>query len=65
MPRYFSDQGGIFEVARRADGKSNCVRQFVSVRGIDWLDEARHPPTTIQQAEEQIRYSPAGRCSLA
>jgi galactosylceramidase len=47
MPRYFSDQGGIFEVARRADGKGNCARQFVSVRGIDWLGHPTPEPYTM------------------
>jgi galactosylceramidase len=34
--RYFSDQGGVFEVARRPDGKGQCLRQVLETNGIDW-----------------------------
>lgn len=34
--RYFSDQGGVFEVARRPDGKGQCLRQALETNGIDW-----------------------------
>jgi len=35
-PRFFSDQGGIFEVVRRANGKGNALRQVVPAKGIEW-----------------------------
>ncbi len=35
-PRFFSDQGGIFEVVRRADGKGNALRQVAPAKGIEW-----------------------------
>ncbi len=34
-PRFFSDQGGVFEVAPRADG-GKCLRQQLCRPGIDW-----------------------------
>ena len=34
--RYFSDQGGVFEVARRPDGQGQCLRQVIARNGIDW-----------------------------
>ena len=34
--RYFSDQGGVFEVAGRPDGKGQCLRQVIARKGIDW-----------------------------
>ncbi len=36
MARYFSDQAGIFEVVKRADGKGNCLRQVLDQKGIEW-----------------------------
>lgn len=35
-PRYFFDQGGIFEVVHRADGRGNALRQVVAAKGIEW-----------------------------
>jgi galactosylceramidase len=35
-PRYFDDQAGIFEVALRADGRGQCLRQIVDRKGIEW-----------------------------
>jgi len=37
-PKYFSDQGGAFEVARRNDGQGNCLRQVITRRAIEWED---------------------------
>jgi galactosylceramidase len=34
--RYFSDQGGVFEVCRRPDGVGQALRQAVAGRNIDW-----------------------------
>ncbi|KAA6301095.1 MAG: hypothetical protein EZS26_002743 [Candidatus Ordinivivax streblomastigis] len=35
-PRYFSDQGGAFEVAERADKKGKCLRQVITRPCIEW-----------------------------
>jgi galactosylceramidase len=35
-PRYFSDQAGIFEVARRAQGEGQSLRQIIHRKGIEW-----------------------------
>ena len=35
-PKYFSDQGGAFEVAKRNDQKGNCLRQVITRRAIEW-----------------------------
>jgi hypothetical protein len=35
-PKYFSDQGGAFEVARRHDQKGNCLRQVITSEVIEW-----------------------------
>lgn len=34
--KYFSDQGGVFEVANRPDGPGHCLRQTLAHNGIDW-----------------------------
>jgi len=34
--KYLSDQGGVFEVVKRADGRGKCLRQVVTARTIDW-----------------------------
>lgn len=39
--RYFADQGGVFEVGKRPDGKGQCLKQVIEGKGIDW----RHHPT--------------------
>lgn len=35
-PKYFSDQGGIFEVANRTVGSGKCLRQIMAQKGIEW-----------------------------
>jgi galactosylceramidase len=35
-PKYFSDQGGAFEVTKRNDQKGNCLRQVITRRAIEW-----------------------------
>lgn len=48
LPRLFTDRSGVFEVARRADGKGNCVRQVVPQRGIEWVHYKNpHPQTYL------------------
>ncbi|MCX6878378.1 MAG: discoidin domain-containing protein [Verrucomicrobia bacterium] len=37
LPRYSSDQGGIFEVAKRTDGKGRCLQQVIGRRPIEWI----------------------------
>lgn len=38
-PKYFSDQAGTFEVATRADGQGQCLRQVSPQTGIRWTSE--------------------------
>ncbi len=47
MARYFSDQGGIFEVAERKDEKGKCLRQICTERGIDWPFHHSPAPETL------------------
>lgn len=35
-PRYFSDQGGAFEIVMREDGSGKCLRQVITRPGIEW-----------------------------
>ena len=37
-PKYFSDQGGAFEVVRRNDQHGNCLRQIITRNAIEWED---------------------------
>jgi hypothetical protein len=46
LPKCFSDQGGVFEVAARPDG-GKCLRQTVARRGIDWNRPTPDPYTMI------------------
>ena len=46
MPKYFADQGGVFEVAARPDG-GKCMRQTVARRGIDWIGHPNPDPYTM------------------
>jgi galactosylceramidase len=46
MPKYFSDQSGVFETARRPDG-GKCLRQTVALRGIDWHYYPNPEPYTV------------------
>jgi galactosylceramidase len=45
--RYLSDQGGVFEVAKRADGKGQCLRQTVLRRAIDWNGHPNPEPYSV------------------
>ena len=47
LPRYFSDQGGIFEVAPGGKGGGKCLRQVVPREGIRWHYHANPPPETF------------------
>ena len=46
MAKYFADQSGTFEVAKRPGG-GNCLRQTVTRRGIDWEHYPTPEPYTI------------------
>ena len=46
-PRCFSDQAGIFEVAKRAQGKGQCLRQVVERKGIEWPFHLNPYPETF------------------
>jgi galactosylceramidase len=46
MARYFAEQSGAFEVAKKPGG-GNCLRQTVSRRGIDWEAYPTPEPYTI------------------
>lgn len=46
MAKYFADQSGTFEVAKRPDG-GQCLRQSVAQRGIDWDHYPTPQPYTI------------------
>jgi galactosylceramidase len=43
--RYFSDQAGVFEVARRPDGHGQCLEQVVPQKGIEW--QPMYEPYTL------------------
>ncbi len=47
LPRYFSDQGGVFEVAQRPDGPGHCLRQVIDKKGIEWAAHPTPEPFTI------------------
>ena len=36
LPKYFIDQGGVFEVHERTDGKGKCIKQVITQQGIEW-----------------------------
>ena len=46
-PKYFSDQGGAFEVAPRSDGKGNCLRQMINRRAIEWEESPVYNQTVV------------------
>jgi len=36
LAKYFMDQGGVFEVFKRADGKGKCLKQVINQKGTEW-----------------------------
>ncbi|MBN1394979.1 MAG: hypothetical protein JW959_08145 [Pirellulales bacterium] len=46
LPNYFSDQGGVFEIADRPDG-GRCLRQSLARQGIDWHSHPNPEPYTM------------------
>ena len=53
--KYFSDQAGVFEVARRGDGRGKCLRQVVDKKGIEW--QPMREPCTILGSKAWQNYS--------
>jgi hypothetical protein len=48
LPKYFIDQSGVFETAKRPDGEGKCLRLMTPRRGIEWpLAKNRAPFTVI------------------
>ncbi|MGA2497057.1 MAG: discoidin domain-containing protein, partial [Tepidisphaeraceae bacterium] len=48
LPRLFTDRSGVFEIAKRPDGKGNCLRQVVPQCGIEWVHYKNpHPQTYL------------------
>ncbi len=47
MPRYFSDQAGIFEVRPRADGTGRCLQQIIERKGSEWHLHLNPSPETF------------------
>jgi hypothetical protein len=47
MPRYFADQAGIFEVARKSGGRGKVLRQVIERKGIEWPFHLNPPPETF------------------
>jgi len=39
-PKFWSDFSGVFEVAKRSDGKGNALRQIIEKKGIEWCPNA-------------------------
>jgi galactosylceramidase len=72
MAKYFSDQGGIFEVARRSDGRGNCLRQVMDKEGIRWPGDANPAPESFlgstawrdYRVSSAVRIERAGSVSL-
>jgi hypothetical protein len=36
LPKFFVDQGGVFEVQKRTDEKGKCLKQVIYQQGIEW-----------------------------
>ncbi len=46
-PRYFQDQAGIFEIARKSRGQGKCLRQIIDRKGIEWPFHLNPAPETF------------------
>ena len=46
-PRLFSDQAGVFEIQKRADGPGSCLREVLRHDGIPWHSHLDPKPETI------------------
>jgi hypothetical protein len=47
LPKYFIDQSGVFETAKRPDSGGQCLRQMVPRRGIEWPLARNRAPFTV------------------
>ncbi len=57
MPKYFSDQGGIFEIADRGDGPGKVLRQCIDRKGIEWFAHPTPEPFTILGSGNWTNYT--------
>lgn len=64
-PRYFSDQAGVFEVVRRADGRGMCLQQVVTGEGIQWPNHKDPEPETLMGDLAWSNYVVAANICLA
>lgn len=55
-PRYFADQAGIFEVAKRGAGGGQCLRQVVRTKGIEWPFHLNPWPETFLGETNWVNY---------
>ena len=46
-PKFFSDQGGAFEVTGRKDEQGNCLRQVITHKAIEWEDSPIFNQTVV------------------
>jgi galactosylceramidase len=60
--RYFSDQAGVFAVAKRPDGRGQCLRQVVPEKGIEW--QPMFEPYTILGSAKWQDYEVAADVSI-
>jgi hypothetical protein len=55
--RYFSDQGGVFEISRRPDGAGQALRQVIPGRNIDWPFHPTPEPYSLIGSPNWRNYS--------
>ncbi len=65
VPRYFSDQAGVFEVAKDADGPGMVLRQSVPGEGIQWPNHKDPAPETLIGDPAWKNYAVAADVCLA
>lgn len=54
--KYFSDQGGIFEVAECSERRGKCLRQVMPREGINWYSHPTPEPETILGGLDWVDY---------
>ncbi len=57
MPRFFADQGGVFEVVNRSDGQGRCLRQVIATKGIEWIFHPEPEPYTVMGSTQWRNYT--------
>jgi len=62
--RYFSDQGGVFEIAKRPDGGGRCLRQTAAHPGIDWHFHPTPEPYTLLGSAQWRNYEVSADASI-